>query len=62
MSENETVTIAFRIPKEMAAIFDVLIQQRQQQLGRFAKRLTRSDVARELLELGLQALEPSEEK
>jgi hypothetical protein len=52
-----SVTIAFRIPVEMAVLIDALIEQRQKQLSRFAKPLSRSDVARDLLELGLQAID-----
>ena len=51
------VTIAVRVPPDLLEVIDGIVNSRPR--IRYAKPLTRSEVARELMALGVEALEPA---
>jgi hypothetical protein len=52
--------IRFTATDDMLIVVDRILADRNARIGRFARPITRSEVIRELVALGIEALEPSE--
>jgi hypothetical protein len=50
--------IRFTASDDMLSVVDRILTERNARLGRFARPITRSEVIRELVALGIEALEP----